>query len=518
MIFKRTNLLTILVVSFIFLFLFLYVSAISPYWKISPDSTSYISGARSIIAGEGYKERGRPVSLYPPMTSIIFSICFSLPFNNYLVLNFVVTMCLFFSLFLIFILFKKEIGNLKSLLIVLLSLGSIYLFKESIRLLSDIFFMFFSVAAVVIAKRSSENEEKIGNYLLLSILVLAACMTRLTGIDLALSILIYGSVCVFKRNKKGHYWIFIFGTLISILFVVLWEYRNARIGYSYVGIFFSEQNGILEPNTMVSVIRDFLFNLNRNATLVTRLLTNEMASKKLLIYYPLHVMILSLLLLGLAISLIKKPSVLSIYVCIYLLHFFLLSTDRMRYLIAILPFLFYFVLIGIEHIIKKSGGFLKNFLIKLGYFILSIYIFVYLINGINVMRWKITKEHNSPFGAYLIKYERNYDLQKLALWLKDNLSEKETYTCMHPSMVDIITERKGCYFPITSDKSKILEHIDKKHIDYVLIDKKKPIVQKYLIPVIETYPDRFELIKDEKNASLYKIKYEAADNSIKELK
>ena len=77
---------------------------------------------------------------------------------------------------------------------------------------------------------------------------------------------------------------------------------------------------------------------------------------------------------------------------------------------------------------------------------------------------------------------------------------------MHPNVVDMITKRRGYYFPFTFDKEKILEYIDRKQINYVLVNKKKAVVQEFLIPVIKTYPERFELVRDEKGASLYEVK------------
>ena len=503
---NKNHLLIIFVILGIAIFSLFYISAISPYWKITPDSTTYVNGAKSIAVGKGYTTRGKAASLYPPMASLIFSpFVFFFP-ENYFALNLLVTIFLFLSMILVFILFQKEIGGWKSLAIVLLSLGSIYLFYESTRLLSDIFFMFFSIAAITFIKRSLNSGSAIVKYIFAAIFLSVACMIRLVGIDLALAIMIYAGICLPRNNKKRDHWILILGAFISIVFIVLWEYRNMRIGYSYIGKFFSEQSGVVGLNGIADMARDFIFGLGRKAVSITKLLTNGLTGKRLLFFYPLNIVFLLLLFFGLAISLKRKLTIINIYTCIYLGHFFLLSPNRIRYLLAVLPFLFYFLFIAIEWLIKKSRALEIPFATKLLYCLVIIYISGYLsYSGANMPK-AVAWEHTSPFGEDTIKYEWNYDLQKLANWIRDNLPQEDTYMCMHPNVVDMITKRRGYYFPFTFNKAKILEYIDRKQINYVLVNKRKPVVQEFLIPVIKTYPERFELVRDEKNASLYKVK------------
>ena len=54
--------LTLVVVAL--LFSFLYVSAISSYWKITPDSATYVLAGKSLAQGEGYKEMGKAIQTY----------------------------------------------------------------------------------------------------------------------------------------------------------------------------------------------------------------------------------------------------------------------------------------------------------------------------------------------------------------------------------------------------------------------------------------------------------------------
>jgi hypothetical protein len=92
-----------------------------------------------------------------------------------------------------------------------------------------------------------------------------------------------------------------------------------------------------------------------------------------------------------------------------------------------------------------------------------------------------------------------------ARWLKDHSPHGATYVCQHSSIMDLLTERKCYECPFSRDSNKLLELLRKERIRYLLIDKKKLEVQKFLPPVIYAHPSRFSLIKDEKAAALYEF-------------
>jgi hypothetical protein len=135
----------------------------------------------------------------------------------------------------------------------------------------------------------------------------------------------------------------------------------------------------------------------------------------------------------------------------------------------------------------------------------GVYIIGYLGSGMAYMLRQIPEEHKSPFGAHPIKYSYNYDTQRLAMWLKDHSPHGASYICQHSLIMDLLTERKCYEFPFSRDLNKLLELLRKERIRYLLIDKKKLEVQKFLLPVIYAHPSQFSLIKDEKAAALYEF-------------
>ncbi len=135
-----------------------------------------------------------------------------------------------------------------------------------------------------------------------------------------------------------------------------------------------------------------------------------------------------------------------------------------------------------------------------------LYVGAYLAYGAHGIIHAIPESHRSPFGAHPIKYGFNYDTQRLALRLKDESSPGDAYVCLHPNMMDLLTARKGYGFPLSRDPERLMKLLTDKRIRYVLVDKRKPSVRKFALPVIRSHPEEFRLIEDAKRASLYEFR------------
>lgn len=100
------------------------------------------------------------------------------------------------------------------------------------------------------------------------------------------------------------------------------------------------------------------------------------------------------------------------------------------------------------------------------------YVIAYLAFAFIQMTRAIPEQHRSPFGIYSIKYDYNYDTQRLAIWLKEHSHPNEAYLTQHPDMMDIMTQRNGHYLPLSTDTRQLFDLLTKNRIRYVLADKK----------------------------------------------
>lgn len=507
---EKNRLLTITIVVVVLLFSLLHLSAISSYWKITPDSATYVLAGKSLAAGEGYREMGKPVPLYPPVTSFVFSIFILFFPDSYFALNAVVTISVLLSLFLCFFLFKKNIGKIKSLIIVQLSMGSIFLFQQSTFLLSDALYMFFSILTLIVARGIYKRKGSWLDCILLGAIVLVVCMTRIVGLSLVLAIAIYSLVSVIQKRTKIKPDLVLMLLVVTIC-VLLWEYRSFQLGVSHFKLIFQNEAWVDESGyiSLVVLIKRLFMNLGDYA-FIGSILTNQVFEKFPMIHtnIKLFVYLCSVLLFcfGLFVAMRRTFTLINIYVIVYLLVLGPLGLYiTKRWFVPILPFLFYYVLLGLEYGIEKTRNVIGPIVPKIIHASLIIYIMCYLGTGLTHMLKVIPEEHKSPFGSFPIKRLYYYDTQRLAMWLGENSSPSDSYVCQHPIIWDVVTERKGYSFPFSRDQSKLLDLLKTKKIRYVLVDKKKEKVREFLLPVIHAYPNRFKLIKDEKEASLYEF-------------
>jgi hypothetical protein len=497
------------VVAALALLVILYAMAIGPYWRISPDSVTYVSAGVSFASGNGYRQAGEPVLLFPPVTSLMFGIALKLFPGSYLALNALVAAFALLAHAACFMLFRQKTDSLRASIPVLLSLGSILIFRNSTLLLSDIFYMFFSIVALAVAEYLAERESSWMHHLMLALIVWVACMTRIVGIALVAAVVANG--LLWPRRQGGRRSLLILMTLVALA-VALWEVRSLRLGTSYLKLALQnepwvEQAGYASP---LGLLRKVYHNLD-DYLAIGDVLTNDIflgqAATPAYLGLLARGLALALFCLGLLRSLGRRSTVTDLYCAIYLLVIGVYYTYiDLRFFVPIAPLMFYYALVGGQAVAERAGHRLRPVGQWIAWAALLVYVVCFLRAGVAEMRRAIPREHSSPFGDYPIKYPQNYDLQRLAMWLRDNSAPDEAYVTQHVDMTGYFTERPGYYFPFSSDPARLLDLLTSKRVRYVLADKTKLEVQKFLLPAIQAYPEKFRLVQDEEKASLYEFR------------
>ncbi len=300
--FSSDRFLRILIAPSIIIFAALYILAISSYWKITPDSATYVMAAKSIAAGDGYRAGGKPTSLYPPVTSLIFSLCILLFPGSYLALNATVAGLTLCSVLLAFLLFKYDTDTPRASLLCLMLLGSTALFFYSTYLLSDIIYLFFSMFALVIIRRPLTKDRAWPLQTLIGIVVLAACMTRIVGLALVAAMIVTALLSrLARRATPPSSQIIVLMGVVAAVF--LWEYRNMLVGDSNFKLFLQKEAWIEEAGYVSA--RDFVARFFQNSSRHERLasiFSNGMLEHFSLAPSYLMPLVIAFLLLGLVIS------------------------------------------------------------------------------------------------------------------------------------------------------------------------------------------------------------------------
>jgi hypothetical protein len=498
----------IAVLSALVLLATLYLLAIGPYWKISPDSVSYVEGAVSLASGQGYLKDGEPVLVFPPGTSLLFTIPLLLFPNSYLALNALVTGFALLAHAACYVLFRKRMDSTWAALTVLLSLGSTLVFYQSTRLLSDIIYLFLSPVALIASEQTKSRHTGRASGLPLACLVLASCMTRLVGVTLIGAIALHA---LFTRRREEAWRITLVLMLLVALPVALWEARNLRLGISSLKLALQNQQWVDEAGYVSP--SGLLYRMYRNlddfgalgGILINGTLSRFGAERS---YFELSARVASLafLCLGLGLSIARRLAPTDVYCAVYLLTIAAYEPGiDVRKLVPLVPLLFYYALVGTRFIAQQASRSVGSTAAAMVYVALLAYTACFLRIGVGGMVREIPLEHTSPFGTYPIKYPQNYDVQRLALWLRENSDPSDKYLAQHVDMMAYFTEREGHYLPFSADPHILLNLLDTKDIKYVLADKKKPMVRQYMLPVVRAHPELFSLILEEEQAALYEF-------------
>jgi hypothetical protein len=438
------------------------------------------------------------------------------PVNNYLLMNIFIRVILAAALVLFFVLFKKEMGETKSLLIILMCLGSIFFFGLATLIHSESLYLFISALALVLLQRMDKKSGRLGIYkAAITCLVLALCMTRMVGVALACAIIISDLIRALK-NKGLQKDNMVVPMLIVIAIAALWEYRNVHLGTSYVSSALNEpaQSAIVSgslqkiwPGRIIGRFFERLDALRVFGNLATsNLFTFTTESLK----YAAEMSLSILFLVSLAVTVVRQPSPLNIYTALYVCSILVYMTSfknragEVRFAIPILPLLFYYMILVCGDVLARIRKIFRP-LYKLIVAIFSAGLCIYFVLGVIYMQVTIKQEHYSPFRDNLLKYNNNYDEQALALWIRDNSDKSAVYACAYPNILNVITERRGTRFPVNTDPKAVVKSLEDRNVKYVLMEKGWD-ERNCLRPALKAYPDRFKLIERRENSSLYEFR------------
>src|SRR6516165_594083 len=202
----------------------LYCRQVGPYWKLTPDSTSYVMGAESLAEGQGYREMGSPVVLFAPGTSAILVPAWIAGGKSYLAMNAEVVLFGFAALAIGFLLFRESLGVVGSGVVVLLCLGSSKYFQLSTFLLSEIFYIFLSLLAFWWYRRGNTAGTILSSLAGLMVRTVGVCLPVAFAIDTLL-------LDPFRKGRKR--WMYAAAYAMPLLFSLGWEVRNRLLGWSY---------------------------------------------------------------------------------------------------------------------------------------------------------------------------------------------------------------------------------------------------------------------------------------------
>jgi hypothetical protein len=207
---------------------------------------------------------------------------------------------------------------------------------------------------------------------------------------------------------------------------------------------------------------------------------------------------------GLIRMLFTPLRIVSLYILLYfgILCLWQFQWSSERFLVSIVPFLFLFLLFGLDVLtataVGDTGGILKRFThtfrlprimqpARNGY--IGVWIAALLLMAVNVAHIAKQAGVNRRLNA---DWKNFYSC---ADWLRINSPENTLVMSRKPELLYLRAKRSGIMYPLTHDVDKIISVLKRERIQYVVFDNFfwTRTTVRYLFPVIQSYPDMFRV-------------------------
>jgi len=166
--------------------------------------------------------------------------------------------------------------------------------------------------------------------------------------------------------------------------------------------------------------------------------------------------------------------------------------STVRYLIGVTPLFIFTIFDGINAYEKWLKSKTKNIIIILLLIIsllISIIDYVPTVrNNIKIIKSYIKGYELTGYNPAMIRFI------EACRWVRQNTHEETTLISRKPRLSYLWGKRPGHCYKFLSDRHKVMADIDSSGADYVVIDRFTQSTQAYLIPAINAYPGRFEIV------------------------
>jgi 4-amino-4-deoxy-L-arabinose transferase-like glycosyltransferase len=479
----------------------IYLSFINPdLGDLAGDSAQYIFLAISLSQGRGYSSinyPGQPPhTKYPFVFPILLVPIIYFFGQNLTLMHLLIVLFAVLGLVLTFFYLGNILNRKWACLLSLLVAVSPVLVSSLGLILSDIPYFVFSLLFLICLERYATQESLLNRWFLSTCLfLLLAYFTRSVGISLFFACL---SFLLARGLKRGSLGLSLKSTLyIGIVFLIpffFWNWRNLHLDQSLgMGQDYWREFLLIDPNRP-SLGKVGLKELFWRISLSGEFYGYEMA--KTIFYqneaiwnsYPgiTAGLISSLIILGFLGCLIKRQGALEFYFFYYILTIFLWNFRDPRFLLPILPFVFYYFFQGLwflERICLRQR--------KLSSRTNLAYLTFLLI---------LVSNATGSVGQYVsFRQGRHYSLSAknfiaACKWLDKNSPPEAIVISSKPSVTSFFSHRQAIGYPLSTHHKELISLIERLQIDYIIIDEFSPQTQMYLVPAIIEFSRRFRQV------------------------
>lgn len=420
-------------VIFLALFTVLATNALTPLISPNGDNVSYIMLAESLASGKGYTNTfypGEPAETqYPPLLPVLL-VPFTLLFGkNFFIMKWIALVFGLLGLLAMYRLFKNISSTDTAWIIALLTaINAPYIFFSA-SILTETIYVFLSACVLLTVRQIMQtNEAPIKLIVIAALLIALSFYARTIGATLALSMC--GYLFLQKRFKTAIQLAVFIGLLL-----LPWALRSIQVHNSYFDQLTEKSAG--ETDTGSFIVFDRLVqNLPRYAGKSFADLIGGPAIAQYPPYTPLKVagsLILAGLFLYGFLRHVKKGLTPEIsYLLVYLGILSIWPYHDARFLLPILPFLFYYMLDGLNHV-PISSPTLRQQIFKGG---IGVLFFVGILSSLHLIYFNRTDYYQPEISHF----------KDACTWVKNNTAKDALVISRKPRLSAIWSERKVWWY------------------------------------------------------------------------
>jgi hypothetical protein len=474
----------------------------TPDLSTNGDDARYYLLGKAIHDGKGFRQIQHPTmpvektypAVFPLMLSFldIFSDSILLAKLAQCILGACVTL-------LAFLLFRVYSKNLLIPMVGLCA-GSATLAQFSSSLMSEIPYLFFSLLALYLYELSVANPKKAWLFWLTAAISVFPMHCRSVGLAFSASWILTTLFTKRYRYAAAHV-VLLAATVVVFHMLTSWE--NSYLIQIIQKNTYDPEAGFVTPAEMVKRV---LENIKAYGSIILQrsLIPFPFAASKGL-QAAVTGSFLVFILLGWVRSLFGAMKFLSLYVFMYfgILLMWQTQWSSERFVAGVIPFLFFFLLYGLEGVIgvftgqQKKNGFiarLKN-AVAGGErpHVLSraaVWIAVAFILVCNVTYASMFLRKSQALGP---DWKNFYSC---ADWMRINTPPDAVVMNRKVELFYIRAKRAGVMYSYSHDVNKIMREIDSARVDYVVLDNFAwtATTRQYLYPVLQTFANRFQMV------------------------
>jgi len=497
-----------------------YLLLVNGHWKPTWDSAIYITVSRALATGHGYTYMGYAHTKYPFMFPLLLAPITGIFGYNFLLMRLLIVLTGLGAIWLTFILIRGIAGTWIALAVMALTAASYPLMFEATRVLSDLPYMFFSMLALILIRRYGEKRDALNKSgVITSILILTSYFTRGVGVSLAAAAFLY--LLLEGESGEGFRLKLRKAAFIGVTFLIpalLWTIRNRTIspekrlpsilreslGYGRELILVNPS----DPYSRTIGFWDLIVRLRRNIVYYEGLISNIVSGRVGGGAALAHV-ISAVVLIGLIYCLIRRRTIVEYYFPLYMLVYLAWpSWQGERFLVPVIPFIFYYllktaelILISIESAIRLKfsiGGKTRSLMGKASLLMLTLLLIGLNRNpDLNIIK----AEHAKPYYSRIVS-----DFLDVINWIRVNTPPETIVVSDRPSWVYLLSGRKTFSFPWVPNPNEVIGFIHGIGADYVIVNPISSVTKQYLVPSIERYREEFKEVYREGESVIYKVK------------